>query len=112
MAEANPNSRLEAFCDGVCAIALTLLIINVALPSTITINNTTEFWIALKEICPSIFAFLLSFIVIFVTWVNHHSCLKLVSKSSHAFTYANGLLLLTIVLVPFPTALLGVYLPT
>src|SRR5262249_24519838 len=76
------------------------------------ISNTAEFWLALKKIIPSILAFLLSFAVIFITWVNHHACLKLVTKSSHAFIYANGFLLLTVVLIPFPTALLGEYLLT
>jgi uncharacterized membrane protein len=110
--EANPNSRLETFCDGVFAIALTLLILNIAIPSTMTISSNTELWLALKKIIPSIFAFLLSFIVIFITWVNHHASLKLVNKSSPSFIYANGLLLLTVVLMPFPTALLGEYLLT
>ena len=82
MAETNPNSRLEAFCDGVFAIALTLLIIDIKIPSTAEINNTSDFWHALKLIVPSIFAFVLSFIVILITWVNHHNSLKLVNKSS------------------------------
>jgi len=112
MAETNHNSRLEAFCDGVFAIALTLLIIDVAIPSTVKISSTTEFWLALKNISPSILAFLLSFTVIFITWVNHHACLRLANKSSSTFTYANGFLLLTVVMVPFPTSLLGQYLMT
>ena len=112
MAETNPNSRLEAFCDGVFAIALTLLIIDIKIPSTAEINNTPGFWHALKLIVPSIFAFVLSFIVILITWVNHHNSLKLISKSSPSFIYANGLLLLTVVFVPFPTSLVGEYIST
>src|SRR5437870_91137 len=111
MAE-NPNSRLEAFCDGVFAIALTLLIIDIKIPSTTEINSTAEFWIALKHITPSIFSFILSFAVILITWVNHHNGLKLVNKSNSTFYYANGFLLLTVVFIPFPTALLGEYLFT
>jgi uncharacterized membrane protein len=57
-------------------------------------------------------AFLLSFIVIFITWVNHHGTLKWVNKSSSGFIYANGFLLLTVVVLPFPTALLSEYLFT
>src|SRR6185369_12958334 len=49
---------------------------------------------------------------IFITWVNHHSALKLGNKSSPSFIYANGLLLLTVVFLPFPTALLGEYILT
>ena len=112
MAEENANSRLEAFCDGVFAIALTLLIIDIRLPSSVTIDNTADFWLALKHIGPSIIAFVLSFIVILITWVNHHACLKLVNKSSPSFIYSNGLLLMTVVFVPFPTALMGEYILT
>ena len=112
MTEANPNSRLEAFCDGVFAIALTLLIIDIKIPSTVEINSTTEFWLALKHITPSILAFVLSFIIILVTWVNHHNSLKLVNKSSSSFIYANGFLLLTVVFIPFPTSLVGEHILT
>ena len=112
MTEANSNSRLEAFCDGVFAIALTLLIIDIKIPSTVEITSTSEFWLALKHITPSILAFVLSFIIILVTWVNHHNSLKLVNKSSASFIYANGFLLLTVVFIPFPTSLVGEHILT
>jgi uncharacterized membrane protein len=111
MADANPNARLEAFCDGVFAIALTLLVIDIKLPEG-DIANTAEFWRALRHIAPSVFAFLLSFIVILITWVNHHAGLSLTSKSSPPFIYANGFLLLTVAFIPFPTSLIGEYLLT
>jgi uncharacterized membrane protein len=110
MAETNPNSRLEAFCDAVFAIALTLLIIDIKIPSTPEINNTADFRLALRHIVPSIFSFVLSFMVILITWVNHHNTIKLVNKSSAAFIYANGFLLLTVVFIPFPTSLVGEYI--
>jgi len=112
MSEPNPNSRLEAFCDGVFAIALTLLIIDIRIPSATKINNTADFWLALKHIAPSIFAFILSFTIILITWVNHHNALKLGNKSSPRFIYANGFLLFTVVFMPFPTSLLGEYILT
>lgn len=112
MAEPHPNSRLEAFCDAVFAIALTLLILDVKIPSSDVINNDQDLWLALKHIGPSIFAFVLSFTIILITWVNHHSALRLVNRSSASFVYANGFLLLTVVSMPFPTALLGEYLFT
>jgi len=112
MAEHNPNARLETFCDGVFAIAMTLLIVDIKIPSTATITNTNQFWLTLKHLTPSILAFLLSFTIIFITWVNHHNNLKSISKTSTTFIYANGFLLLTIVFVPFPTSLLGEYLFT
>lgn len=112
MQEANPNARLEAFCDGVFAIALTLLIIDIKIPSTALINSNNDLWIALLHIAPSIYAFLLSFIIILITWVNHHNSIKLVNKSSTPFIYVNGFLLLTVVFVPFPTSLVGEYIST
>jgi uncharacterized membrane protein len=112
MEEKNHNSRLEAFCDGVFAIAITLLIIDIKIPSSITINNTADFWHALVHIAPSIFAFVLSFGIILITWVNHHNFLKLVDKSCGSFIYANGFMLLTVAFIPFPTSLLGEYLLT
>ena len=112
MSATNPASRLEAFCDGVFAIALTLLIIDIRIPSTEKINNTADFWKALAHIAPSIFAFLLSFIIILITWVNHHNSLKLGNKLSPSFIYANGLLLLTIVFMRFPTSLVGEHILT
>lgn len=112
MSETNINSRLETFCDGVFAIALTLLIIDIKLPATETISSNADFWQALKFITPSILAFLLSFTIILITWVNHHAGLQLVNKSSASFVYANGFLLLTVVIIPFPTSLLGEHLLT
>jgi len=112
MSEPNPNSRLEAFCDGVFAIALTLLIIDIRIPSATKINNTADFWHALGHAAPSIFAFVLSFTIILITWVNHHNALKLGNKSSARFIYANGFLLLGVVFMPFPTSLLGEYILT
>jgi uncharacterized membrane protein len=112
MTETNPNSRLEAFCDGVFAIALTLLIIDIKIPASVTIETTADFWLALRHITPSILAFVFSFIIIFITWVNHHAGLKLVNKSSPTFIFANGFLLLTVVFLPFPTALLGEHILT
>lgn len=112
MAETNPNTRLEAFCDGVFAIALTLLIIDIKISHTAEIKSNADFWIALKHTTPSILSFVLSFIVILITWVNHHNTIKLINKSSASFIYANGLLLLTVVFIPFPTSLVGEYIST
>lgn len=111
MAEAHPT-RLEAFCDGVFAIALTLLIIDIKIPPSEEIGTTRELWLALRHLGPSIVAFVLSFAIILITWVNHHRFFRLVNRSSGPFVYANGFLLLTVVFMPFPTALVGEYLLT
>jgi uncharacterized membrane protein len=110
VSEPNVNARLETFCDGVFAIALTLLIIDIKVPATAT--STAGLWRDLGALLPSIFAFLLSFVAILITWANHHAMMRLVDKSSQAFILANGLLLLSVVFFPFPTSLLGSYVLT
>src|SRR5215468_1584011 len=112
MSATNPSTRLEAFCDGVFAIALTLLIIDIKVPPSEQIATNRELWLALRHLGPSIFAFVLSFTVILITWMNHHRFFKQVNNSSAPFVYANGLLLLSVVFMPFPTAMLGEYLLT
>lgn len=112
MSETNPNARFETFCDGVFAIALTLLVIEIKVPKPEGIGSTRELWLALTHLGPLFFAFLLSFAIILITWVNHHRFFRLVNKSSGSFVYANGFLLLTVVFMPFPTALVGEYLLT
>ena len=106
------NSRLETFCDGVFAIALTLLVIDIKVPASHAIGTTRELWLALRHLVPSVLVFVLSFVIVLITWVNHHAAFRLVNRSSAAFIYANGFLLLTVVFMPFPTALVGEYLLT
>ena len=112
MAETNANNRLEALSDGVFAIAMTLLVIEVRPPATHTIVTTADFWNALAHAMPAIGAFILSFIIIFITWGNHHGATKLIPRTSASFIFANGLLLLTVAFIPFPTALLGEFVVT
>jgi len=112
MAETSPNARLEAFSDGVFAIALTLLVLDIKIPNAESIHSTGDLWAALLHIVPSIIAFFLSFVIILITWVNHHAAFQLVNGSSVSGTYANGFLLLTIVIFPFPTGLVGEYVLT
>jgi uncharacterized membrane protein len=100
--------RLEAFSDGVFAIAVTLLVLELRVPaaSGLPPGGLIE---ALRAEWPSYFAYLLSFATILIMWVNHHVLLDYVRHVDHAFLYLNGLLLLTITLVPFPTSLFARY---
>lgn len=112
MQEVSPNTRFEAFCDGVFAIAITLLIVDIRLPDKPLIRSNEELWTEISHSITYFFSFLLSFIVILITWVNHHNGSHLLKKTSNSFLYANGFLLLTIVFIPYPTSLLGEYLLT
>ena len=99
--------RVEAFSDGVFAIAITLLILEIKVP-----HAEHGLWAGLLALWPSYFAFLMSFFVILIMWVNHHELLRMVSRVNYPILFANGLLLLTITFVPFPTAVLAEYLRT
>jgi TMEM175 potassium channel family protein len=92
-----PTNRLEAFADGVFAIAATLLIIEVQLPG----ENVGQ---GLRDIWPSYFAYALSFLSIGIMWVNHHVVLSFVREADRAFLFINLFLLMAIAFLPFPTA--------
>jgi uncharacterized membrane protein len=106
----NANARLEALSDGVFAIAMTLLVIEVRAPNPDNIQTTADLWHALHHAMPTIAAFLLSFAVIFITWVNHHAAIRAIPRTSAPFLFANGFMLLTVAFIPFPTALLGEFI--
>jgi uncharacterized membrane protein len=106
------NARIEAFSDGVFAIAITLLILEIKVPPHETIYSVGDLWNSLMLLWPSYFAFFLSFGIILVSWVNHHYLFNTLDKSSRAFLYANGFLLLTITFMPFSNALLAEYIGT
>jgi uncharacterized membrane protein len=101
------TTRLEAFSDGVFAIAITLLILEIKVP-----HVDHGLWAGLAALWPSYIAFVMSFAVILIMWVNHHELLRMVERVNYPIMLANGLLLLTVTFVPFPTAVLAEHLPT
>ena len=103
------TGRIEAFSDGVFAIAITLLILELKVPEP-EAPGYAGLLSALGRLWPSYLAFVMSFTVILVMWVNHHRIFSLVRRSDDAFLYWNGLLLLFVTIVPFPTAVLARYL--
>ena len=99
---------METFSDGVFAIALTLLVLEFKTPDAGAIPTSADLWHALARMWPALVAFLLSFGIIFISWVNQHAFMRAIDQpATPAFIYANGFLLLSIVLFPFPTALLA-----
>jgi uncharacterized membrane protein len=108
----NPTARLETFCDGVFAIAITLLILEIKVPLHDAITSDHSLAQALIDQWPSWFAFLLSFGTILIAWANHHGALKQIDKSSSLFNFTNGFFLLTIVILPYPTSILAEYIDT
>lgn len=102
------TARLEAFSDGVFAIAITLLIIEVHVPEVE--GGAEELARALLDLWPSFFAFGLSFVTILIMWMNHHAMFAWCRRATGAVLVSNGFLLLVITALPFSTALLGDYL--
>ncbi|MGI8744989.1 MAG: TMEM175 family protein [Bryobacteraceae bacterium] len=109
--EKTDTSRLEAFSDGVFAVAITLLILEIKVPQ---LNHATagsaDLIRALLAQWPSLLAFVISFTSILTMWVNHHEMFGVITQVSRGVLFANGLLLLLITFVPFPTAVLAAYL--
>jgi uncharacterized membrane protein len=104
---ASDTNRLETFADGVFAIAITLLVIEIRLPEHEQIVEMGGLWRALVQLWPSYFGYLVSFVVIGIMWANHHNLMKLVDRVDHGFITLTMLLLLCIAFLPFPTAVLA-----
>ncbi|GHO53228.1 TMEM175 family protein [Ktedonobacter robiniae] len=107
MDEKKETSRIEAFSDGVFAIAITLLILDVT--SAFSGASKLELLGLLRQQWTVLLAFLLSFATIGIMWLNHHRLFTLIVRVDHTLLVLNLLLLLAATVVPFPTALLGRY---
>jgi uncharacterized membrane protein len=105
----NETGRVEAFSDGVFAIAITLLILEIKVPHDVAAGGLGA---ALLHQWPSFLAFLASFFTIGVMWMNHHRLFTLIGAADEILIAINLLLLLGITWVPFPTALLAEHLTT
>ena len=103
----NETQRIEAFSDGVFAIAITLLIIEIGVPHVTGDESLSE---ALGDLWPSYGAYVLSFVMIGIYWANHHSFFRLFVRTDHFFLMLNVFFLMAIAFLPFPTAVLGEYL--
>jgi len=105
-------ARVEMFSDGVFAIAITLLILEIKVPPLSSVHSANDLVNALVHLWPSYFAFFYSFGGILVQWIMHHNMFNHLEKTSRPFLYTNAFLLFTIVFFPFPTALLAEYINT
>jgi uncharacterized membrane protein len=97
------SSRVEAFSDGVIAIAITLLVLEVDVP------DSSGLWHQLAHQWPSYVAYVLTFFLIGIMWVNHHAMFREVERIDRPLLFLNIALLMGIAFLPFPTALLANY---
>jgi len=105
--EGRGPERLEAFSDGVFAIAITLLVLEIRVPAADRFVSSRALIDALGELWPSYVGYLVSFVTIGIMWANHHNLFRHVRRVDHSLLLANLFLLLGVGFVPFPTALLA-----
>ena len=107
--EEGSTLRLEAFSDGVFAIAITLLILEIKVPSAETLNHQTLAHYLVQQ-WPKYFAYCLSFLIIGIYWTNHHYLFKLFRRTDHYFNLINIAFLMSIAFLPYPTDILGEFI--
>ncbi len=96
------RGRVEAFSDGVFAIAITLLVLTIGQP-----QRFDDLGAELLRQWPAYAAYVVSFSVIGIMWFNHHAILSRLARIDRTLVYLNLLLLMTIVFIPYPTGILG-----
>jgi len=104
--EEKETGRLEAFSDGVLAVAITLLVLNIQVPPRDSLLDGTLLAYLDKQ-WPTLLAFVASFATIGIMWINHHRLFTYIKRTDTVLFLLNLLLLLIIVFIPFPTALVA-----
>jgi uncharacterized membrane protein len=103
------TARLEAFSDGVIAVAITLLVLNIAVPTPpLPHGETLAHALGIKW--PVYAAYITSFLTIGIIWINHHVMIRRLREPDHMILFLNLLLLMSIAILPFATNLMAAYL--
>ncbi len=105
---AMPKSRVEAFSDGVIAVAITLLVLDLHVSAT----GDGSLGHQLGQEWPQFVAYLASFTVIGVIWINHHAVFTLAARVDRGVLYYNLLLLMFVTTTPFTTSVVAEFLTT
>src|SRR5258705_7460569 len=101
--------RIEAFSDGIFCVAITLLAIEIGVE--VNRNETNKgLTHSLLNLWPIYLAYVISFVNVLLAWIGHHSLFKNLSRTDNSVMVSNGLLLMLVALVPFPTKTLGLFL--
>jgi uncharacterized membrane protein len=101
------TGRLEAFSDGVIAVAITLLVLNIDVPALRPGESLAH---GLAQNWPAYAAYVTSFLTIGIIWINHHAMIGRLREADHAILFLNLLLLMSIAVLPFATRLMADYL--
>jgi uncharacterized membrane protein len=95
----NP-ARLEAFSDGVIAVIITIMVLELKVPAQ-------DSWAGVRSVMPEVFIYLLSFLQVGIYWTNHHYLIEEVETVGHGILWANLIFLFCLSLFPFATAWVG-----
>jgi uncharacterized membrane protein len=106
------RNRIEALTDGVFAVAMTLLVLDIKVPELQPPLATGELPLKLLALWPKFLSYLISFVILGVYWVGHHIQLSFIRRADRPLLWINVLFLLWVALVPFSTALLSEYAKT
>jgi uncharacterized membrane protein len=102
-------TRIEAFSDGVFAIVVTLLVLELKVPSLNDHRSASELSHHLLELLPKFLSWLISFVIVCKFWLNHHHVLGLARYATYGMVWLNSIFLMFQSFIPFPTALMGEY---
>ena len=102
------TARVEAFSDGVLAIVITLLVLEIQVPEH-ALDLPGGIAGLVRDVAPQVGAWMLSFLFVLVFWVAHHSLFGLLERGDRGLLWLNGLFLFCISFTPFPTAVFGTY---
>ena len=102
-------ARIEALSDGVFAIVLTLLVLELKVPPLQDHGSVSELAHQLVELMPKFLSWLISFIIVCKFWLNHHHLLALARHADYGLVWLNAIFLMGQAFIPFPTALMGEY---
>lgn len=105
-----PKERLQTLVDGIFAIAMTLLVLEIHVPSLLVATDSAALLANIVELLPKIGAFVVSFVILGMFWVAHHTEFHYIKKLDHRLIWLNIFYLLFVCLVPFSAALLGSYI--
>ena len=101
--------RLDAFSDGVFAIVITLLVLELHVPVVKGPYISEELIQGFVDLLPKFISFVVSFVYISIYWVNHHQLFSMLKRADRGVFWLNSLFLMWLTFIPFPTALIGSY---
>lgn len=107
MNEIFSKNRVETFSDGIFAIIITLLVLEIKVPHISDCCKSGDLLNALVDLLPKFVSWIMSFFTVAVIWVNHHKLFKQFKELDSGIFWWNALLLLWTSFIPFPTAVLG-----